>query len=74
VIAPGANAGNRSGRKPTLAISLQPALVGWLSHYFIRIVEMSDMELLFDFQHFALGLQPVFEIVSMLATRLLPYS
>jgi hypothetical protein len=40
--------------------------------YFIRVVEMSDMELLFDFQHFALGLQPVFEIVPMLATRLLP--
>ena len=30
------------------------------------------MELLFDFQHFTLGLQPVFEIVPMLATRLLP--
>jgi len=72
VITPGANAGNRSGRKSTLAISLQPALGGSLSHYFIRVLEMSDMELLFDFQHFTLGLQPVFEIVPMLATRLLP--
>ena len=46
-------------------------LGGWLSHYFIRVLEMSDMELLFDFQHLALGLQPVFEIVPMLAIRLL---
>jgi hypothetical protein len=61
VIAPGANAANRSGRKSALAISLQPALVGWLSHYFIRVVEMGDKELLFDFRPFSLGMQPVFD-------------
>ena len=70
MIAPGANAANRSGRKSALPISLQPALVGWLSHYFIRVVEMGDKELLFDFRPFSLSMQPV-SIVPMLATRLL---